>query len=115
MLKIILLQQCCTLSDPSEEAVRDRLSFQRFCPIPLDRDTPDHASVQQTIDKLGRRRREANRQFVARGLIIKPGLLVDATLIAAAATPPLTGAASTSAIRTRASRWARQDLFRRQD
>ena len=53
MLKIILLQQCRTLSDPSEETVRDRLSFRRFCPIPLDRETPDRASIQQTIDKLG--------------------------------------------------------------
>jgi transposase, IS5 family len=46
MLKIILLQQWYTLSDPAaEEAVRDRLSFRRFCGIPLDRETPDHASI----------------------------------------------------------------------
>ena len=57
MFKIILLQQWHTLSDPAaEEAVRDRLSFRRFCGLPLDRETPDHASMwrfRQTIDKLG--------------------------------------------------------------
>jgi transposase, IS5 family len=57
MVKIVLLQQWHTLSDPAaEEAVRDRLSFRRFCGLPLDMETPDHASIwrfRQTIDKLG--------------------------------------------------------------
>ncbi len=98
MLKIILLQQWYMLSDPAaEEAVRDRLSFRRFCRIPLDRETPDHASIlrfRQTIDKLGLSQAlmsEANRQLDARGLIIKSGTLVDATLIAAAVKRPNDG------------------------
>src|SRR5271169_3825336 len=42
MFKILLLQQWYTLSDPAaEEAVRDRLSFRRFCGLPLDMETPD--------------------------------------------------------------------------
>ena len=46
MFKIVLLQQWHTLSDPAaEEAVRDRLSFRRFCGLPLDVETPDHASI----------------------------------------------------------------------
>ncbi len=46
MFKIVLLQQWRTLSDPAaEEAVRDRLSFRRFCGLPLDMETPDHASI----------------------------------------------------------------------
>ena len=57
MFKIVLLQQWYNLSDPqAEEAVRDRLSFRRFCGIPLDVETPDHSSIwrfRQTIDKLG--------------------------------------------------------------
>ena len=35
--------------------MRDRLSFRRFCGIPLDCETPDHSSIwrfRQTIDKL---------------------------------------------------------------
>jgi IS5 family transposase len=46
MFKIVLLQQWCALSDPSaEEAVRDRLSFRRFCGVLLDEETPDHSSI----------------------------------------------------------------------
>jgi IS5 family transposase len=90
MFKIILLQQWYSLSDPgAEETVRDRLSFRRFCGIPLDAETPDHSSIwrfRQTIDKLGLSEKllaEVNRQLDARGLIVKRGTLVDATIIAA--------------------------------
>src|SRR5271163_4024185 len=45
MSKILLVQQWHTLSDPrAEEAVRDRLSFRRFCGLPLEAETPHHAS-----------------------------------------------------------------------
>jgi IS5 family transposase len=95
MFKIVLLQQWHTLSDPAaEEAVRDRLSFRRFCGLPLEMETPDHASIwrfRQTIDKLGLSGRllaEVNRQLDALGLIVKRGTLVDATLIAAAVKRP---------------------------
>jgi len=90
MFKVMLLQQWYNLSDPAaEEAVRDRLSFRRFCGIPLDQETPDHSSIwrfRQTIDKLGLAEKllaEVNRQLDARGLIVKRGTLVDATIIAA--------------------------------
>jgi IS5 family transposase len=83
------------LSDPSaEEAVRDRLSFRRFCGIPLDEETPDHSSIwrfRQRIDKLGLSEEllaEVNRQLDARGLIVKRGTLVDATIIVAAVKRP---------------------------
>ena len=36
--------------------MRDRLSFRRFCGLPLEAETPDHTSIwrfRQTIDKLG--------------------------------------------------------------
>ena len=95
MFKIVLLQQWYNLSDPgAEEAVRDRLSFRRFCGIPLDQETPDHNSVwrfRQTISRLGLEDRllaEVNRQFDRRGLIVRRGNLVDATIIAAAVKKP---------------------------
>jgi transposase, IS5 family len=95
MFKIVLLQQWHTLSDPAaEEAVRDRLSFRRFCGLPLDMETPDHASIwrfRQTIDKLGLSTKllaEVNRQLDARGFVIKRGTLVDATIIAGAVRRP---------------------------
>ena len=94
MFKIVLLQQWHTLSDPAaEEAVRDRLSFRRFCGL-LDMETPDHASIwrfRQTIDQLRLSAgllAEVNRQLDALGLIVKRGTLVDATLIAAAVKRP---------------------------
>ena len=109
MVKIVLLQQWHTLSDPAaEEAVRDRLSFRRFCGLPLEVETPDHASIwrfRQSIDKLGLSGRllaEVNRQLDALGLIVKRGTLVDATLIAAAVKrPPYGSGGSIRAIRTR--------------
>lgn len=95
MFKIALLQQWYNLSDPAaEEAVRDRLSFRRFCGLPLDRETPDHSSIwrfRQAIDALGLAEAllaEANRQLDARGLVVKSGTLVDATLIAASVKKP---------------------------
>ncbi len=95
MFKIVLLQQWYNLSDPqAEEAVRDRLSFRRFCGIPLDAETPDHSSIwrfRQMVDKLGLSEKllaEVNRQLDARGLIVKKGTLVDATIIAAAVKRP---------------------------
>ena len=101
MFKIVLLQQWRTLYDPAaEEAVRDRLSFRRFCGLPLDVETPEHASIwrfRQTIDKLGLSvglLAEVNRQLDARGFVIKRGTLVDATIIAGAGEAPLTWAAA---------------------
>ena len=95
MFKIVLLQQWHTLSDPgAEEAVRDRLSFRRFCGLPLEMETPDHASIwrfRQTIDTLDLSAKllaETNRQLDALGLIVKRGTLVDATLIAACVKRP---------------------------
>jgi IS5 family transposase len=98
MVKIVLLQQWHTLSDPAaEEAVRDRLSFRRFCGLPLDMETPDHASIwrfRQTIDKLDLSTKllaEVNRQLDALGFVIKRGTLVDATIIAGAVRRPYEG------------------------
>ena len=98
MFKILLLQQWHMLSDPAaEEAVRDRLSFRRFCVLPLEVETPDHASVwrfRQTIDKLGLSAAllvEVNRQLDARGFVIKRGALVDTTIIAGAVRRPYEG------------------------
>jgi IS5 family transposase len=95
MFRIVLLQQWYNLSDlQAEEAVRDRMSFRRFCGIRLDAETPDHSSIwrfRQTIEKLGLSETllaEVNRQLDARGQMVKRGTLVDATIIAAAVKRP---------------------------
>jgi hypothetical protein len=68
------------LSDSAaEEAVRDRLSFRRFCGPPVDVETPDHASIwrfRQTVDRLGLSvglLTEVNRRLDALGFVIKRG------------------------------------------
>jgi IS5 family transposase len=46
MFKALLLQQWYGLSDPGlEEALLDRLSFRRFCGLPLDGATPDETTL----------------------------------------------------------------------
>ena len=53
IFKIVLLQQWYCLSDPAaEEAVRDRLSFRRFCGVPLDCETASGAKTARA--QLGR-------------------------------------------------------------
>lgn len=90
MLKALYLQAMYDLSDPGlEEALLDRLSFRRFCGFALDAGTPDettilrfrHAAAEAGV--LERCFAEINRQLEARGLMLKKGTLMDATLVAA--------------------------------
>lgn len=97
MLKVLLLQQWYGLSDPGlEEALSDRLSFRQFCGFSLDADVPDHSTISRFRDalrKAGLDRQvfeEVNRQLDAKGLILRQGTLIDASLVAAAVKPPPT-------------------------
>lgn len=95
MFKCLLLQQWYALSDPQvEEALADRLSFRRFVGLPLDQEVPDYSTIsrfraQLAQLKLGDRLfAELNRQLEGRGLLIKQGSMLDATLIEASVKPP---------------------------
>lgn len=96
MLKVLLLQAWYGLSDPGmEEALEDRLSFRRFVGLKLDQGVPDHSTISRFRTALGTTDRwqgllhQVNNQLDARGLILRQGTLIDATLIdAAAAEPP---------------------------
>lgn len=95
MLKALLLAQWYDLSDPRlEDALADRLSFRRFCGIPLDEETPDETSFVGFRAKLRdlalyeKLFAEVNRQLEAKGCMVKTGTLVDATIIEARAKPP---------------------------
>ena len=95
MLKALLLQQWHGLSDPALEAsIEDRLSFRRFCGFALDAETPDHVTIhrfRETLRQLGLADRvfeEVNRQIDNRGLILRQGTLIDASLIDAAVKRP---------------------------
>jgi IS5 family transposase len=95
LVKLLLLQQWYGLSDPGlEEAVDDRLSFRRFAGLPLDEGVPDHSTIWRFRQELARHGLsealfgEINRQLDARGMIIRQGTLIDATIVKAAVKPP---------------------------
>ncbi len=94
-IKLLLLQQWYGLSDEGlEAAVDDRLSFRRFAGIPLAEAVPDHSSIWRFREELAKRGlaepllAEVNRQLDAKGLILRRGTLIDATILEAAVRPP---------------------------
>jgi transposase, IS5 family len=95
MFKALLLQQWYGLSDPAlEEALGDRLSFRRFCGVPLDQKTPDHATLWRFRERLAESGlAEAafhcvTEQIERAGLVLKKGTLIDASLVPAAVNKP---------------------------
>lgn len=95
LFKALLLQQWYGLSDPAlEEALGDRLSFRRFCTIPLDQKTPDHATLWRFRERLGESGLAevalccVTGQIEKAGLLLKKGTLIDASLIPAAVNKP---------------------------
>ena len=94
MVKALLLQQWYELSDVAlEEALNDRFSFRRFMGLGLEDGTPDHSTVSRFRTALGAERAgalfaELGRQLDARGLVMRQGTLVDATVVAAQVKPP---------------------------
>jgi IS5 family transposase len=90
LLRCLLLQQWYRLSDPGlEEALSDRLSFRRFVGLALADPVPDHSTLSRFRSELVRRGlserllAELNRQLNARGLMVKSGTLIDASLVEA--------------------------------
>lgn len=95
MFKALLLQQWYGLSDPGlEEALLDRLSLRRFCGFALDQATPDETTIcrfRQTLTAAGlgiRLLNELNHQLDAKGMIVRTGTLIDATIVEAQARAP---------------------------
>lgn len=116
MFKALLLQQWYALSDPGlEEALGDRLSFRRFCGFALEEGTPDETTLcrfRQALIAAGLSQKlllELNRQLDKRGLILRTGTMIDATLVAAQARPPgfAAGPAAKSTVDADAD-WTRQ-------
>ena len=93
MLKALYLQALYDLSDPGlEEALLDRMSFRRFCGFALDAPTPDETTIwrfrEDAVAVLEAAFEEINRQLDAKGLLVRKGTLMDATLVSSASRPP---------------------------
>lgn len=95
LFKALLLQQWYGLSDPGlEEALGDRLSFRRFCGVPLDQKMPDHSTIWRFRERLAKSGLSETAfgcitaQIEAAGLVLKKGTLIDASLIPAAVNKP---------------------------
>src|SRR3954469_8163255 len=114
-VKLLLLQQWHGLSDEGlEAAVDDRLSFRRFAGIPLSESVPAHSSVWRFREQLAKRGlaerllAEVNRQLDAKGLILRRGTLIDATILEAAVRPPA-GAAGEVSPRDPQAGWTKKN------
>ena len=95
LFKAVLLGAWYGLGDPELEAMLgDRLSFRRFAGLALDEPVPDHSTLWRFRDELRRLGlaeavfTEIGRQLERKGLVVKAGTLVDASLIPAAAAEP---------------------------
>lgn len=89
MLKALLLQQWYRLSDAElEEAINDRVSFRKFLGLSLEAACPDHTTLCRFRNRLaaaGLAEKlfcEFERQLETRGLLLKRGTMIDASLVA---------------------------------
>ena len=91
MLKIYFLQQWYSLSDPAaEEGIYDRNSFQKFLEIDLlSHPVPDETTILNFRHLLEKHKLQerffavVNELLEQKGLLMKAGTIVDATIIAA--------------------------------
>ena len=95
LFRALLLQRWYDLSDEAlEEALADRLSFQRFCGLSVSDDIPDHSTFWRFRERLGQAGliaplfAEMQRQLESHNVLVKRGTLIDATLMQAAARRP---------------------------
>jgi len=96
LFKALLFQTWHSLSDYAlEEALDDRLSFRRFVSLSVSEKAPDHSVFSRFRDQLIKHGiydllfQELSGQLEERGLIVKKGTLIDATVIEAAPKKPL--------------------------
>ena len=94
MIKILFLQYLYSLSDPqNEDALIDRLSFRRFVGISFDEEVPDFTTIWRFRERLSRHGLDKRifEEVVAmldkKGLILRKGTLVNATIVEASRRP----------------------------
>lgn len=94
MIRGLFLQHLYQLSDPQlEDQLIDRLSFRRFAGLPLDQQVPDFSTFWRFREELTAEGHledlfgEVTGQLEAKGLILKRGTVVDASIIESAGRP----------------------------
>ncbi len=88
LFKMCLLQSWYGLSDYEvEDRVNDSLSFSYFCGMTIEQSSPDHSTLSRfrtaltktgTFEKLFK---SINEQLLAHHIIVKTGLIIDASVI----------------------------------
>ena len=94
MFKLLLLQKWYGLSDPGlEETLNDRISFIRFSGFSISSPLPDHSTIcrfRNTILELSLYEKlfeEIMKQLESKGLLVREGAIVDATIIESSRRP----------------------------
>ncbi len=87
LFKMTLLQTWYGLSDYElEDQVNDRVSFSRFVGIPMDESVPDHSVISRFRTELTKKKayqrilKQLNKQLEEHKILIKTGILVDASI-----------------------------------
>jgi IS5 family transposase len=103
MFKMLLLGQWYGLSDVEvEDACRDRLSFMRFLGVGLGDPIPDQSVLVRFRQRLLADRAarmlfdRVLEQLAAKGMLIRRGTLIDATIVQSARKPPSKGGKDSS-------------------
>ena len=121
MLKTLYLGALYDLSDVQlEEALSDRLSFRHFVGLALDQPTPDATTIcrfrTQAIEAgvIEAAFNAVTAQIEAKGLVLKKGTLLDATIVAARTNRP-SGEAGLGAVRADepGAAWTRDSVKQR--
>jgi len=94
MIKATFLQSLFSLSDPRlEDQLIDRLSFQRFVGIKLVQEIPDFANFWRFKEALSSHNLDQRifdlitQQLEAKGLMVKKGTIVDASILPCSGRP----------------------------
>lgn len=97
LLKMSLLGVWYGLSDRAlEDRVKDSISFSRFCGLSLEDNVPDHSIVSRFRTMLTQSGgwdvllEEVNSQLQGHGLLVKTGILVDASVTESPRKPRVT-------------------------
>lgn len=88
LFKMCLLQSWYGLSDYEvEDRINDSLSFSYFCGLTIEQTAPDHSTLSRFRTSMTKANayeklfKEINKQLEVKGILVKKGVLVDASVV----------------------------------